>query len=458
MDVPKPPKIPFLRKALKPLWEYLHRTHLLFGPGINHSEAFPAGTLVSVDESVAAPFAPLTPYSLLQDDAGQYTVKFRDGHVYQGYPSAATAPVTEYDVYIGANHLGEDPAPSLEVSTGDYIYLRFDTDEKGKIKQLAAPGTRYAEIVALGAAQDSTYHVPPNSSGTGTDGTYYILLGQVDAGPPVTITKNGWRGNFFWNQGYDTNKNVGSGIKLFKEYDIANEQNEFKTLIERTSNPQINISASGSDEVKIEGNNKSNSIIFNDCDSAEVGRIEWVDGLVTTASGATVTVGNCSSGSSFAPQFQCTQGSAANKIAINQGFANYLSGTDTPLVSSPVQCSSTEVTATAAGGVWASFSWQVYQHSENSVYDTYGAYYYAGQYYYLRNYRNTSVGFNGFSFRTSAPSAGWNSYNNFTYGIAWYYIASVNWNSSTSTASVGTQYIEGTIHLPEFNDSTLSTT
>ena len=252
------------------------------------------GAGFALEPSFASPYCPLTPH-YLRPDGADWLVQWRPGYVYQLYASSA-GPVQEYEIYIGATALSNATAPDLDISLGDYIYLHFETADDGEIKELGAPAGRYAEIVAVGAAQDSTYHVLPDGAGSaGTDGSYYILLGQVNttSGGLATISRNGWRGNFFWHAGWNALENVGSGEKIYRDYDVATDRKRLRSLIERASSHQINLSQVGDDEIRIEGNNKTASLTFQDCSGTELYTLSWDDGLITNAADGTIEIPPC---------------------------------------------------------------------------------------------------------------------------------------------------------------------
>ncbi len=246
-------------------------------------------------QTFASPYCPLTPH-FLRKVGSQWKVQWRPGYVYQIHASAA-GPIQEYEIYIGSTSLAAATAPDLDISLGDYVYLHFETTDDGQIKEISAGIS--AEIVALGSEQDSTYHVLPDGNGSaGTAGNYYLLLAQVNTVDGLaSISKNGWRGNFFWHSGWDALENVGSGEKIYKDYDVATDRKRLRSLVERASSPQINLSTVGTDEIRVEGNNKDAYLRFQDCDGAELYTLNWADGLHTNAANGTITVPGCSSGS-----------------------------------------------------------------------------------------------------------------------------------------------------------------
>jgi len=213
-------------------------------------------------QTFTSPYCPLTPH-FLREESSQWKVRWRPGYVYELYPdTSGTGPVTEYEIFIGATALSASTAPDLEIDLGDFIYLHWETDPHGAIQELSAGIS--AEIVALGSEQDSTFAVLPDGTGSGgTDGSYYLLLGEVETVAGLaSISKAGWRGNFWWKAGYNALENVGTGEKIYKEYDIAGDNKQLRSLVERASDPQILLSQNGDDEIRIEGNGNDCTITF----------------------------------------------------------------------------------------------------------------------------------------------------------------------------------------------------
>jgi hypothetical protein len=213
-------------------------------------------------QSFTSPYCPLTPH-FLREESSQWKVRWRPGYVYELYPdTSGTGPVTEYEIFIGATALSASTAPDLEIDLGDFIYLHWETDPQGAIQELSAGIS--AEIVALGSEQDSTFAVLPDGTGSGgTDGSYYLLLGEVETVAGLaSISKAGWRGNFWWKAGWNALENVGTGEKIYKEYDISGDNKQLRSLVERASDPQILLSQNGDDEIRIEGNGNDCTITF----------------------------------------------------------------------------------------------------------------------------------------------------------------------------------------------------
>ena len=232
-------------------------------------------------QSFTSPYCPLTPH-FLREESSQWKVRWRPGYVYELYPdTSGTGPVTEYEIFIGATALSASTAPDLEIDLGDFIYLHWETDPQGAIQELSAGIS--AEIVALGSEQDSTFSVLPDGTGSGgTDGSYYLLLGEVETVDGLaSISKAGWRGNFWWKAGWNALENVGTGEKIYKEYDIAGDNKQLRSLVERASDPQILLSQNGDDEIRVEGNGNDCTIEFSDGYSVK-GTLVFKDGLLSS--------------------------------------------------------------------------------------------------------------------------------------------------------------------------------
>ena len=169
----------------------------------------------------------------------------------------------------------------MDIDLGDFIYLHFETDGQGEIKEISAGIS--AEIVALGSAQASTFNILPDGNDSGaTDGDYYVLLAQVETVDGLaSISRAGWRGNFWWKAGWNALENVGSGEKIYKDYYAPTDKKRLRSLIERASDHQINISQVGTDEIRIEGNGNDVTIEFSDGYSVK-GTLVFKDGLLTS--------------------------------------------------------------------------------------------------------------------------------------------------------------------------------
>ncbi len=138
---------------------------------------------------------------------------------------------------------------------------------------------------------------------------------------------------------------------------------------------------------------------------------------------------------------------ASNKVKVAKGNLIYLKGLSDPLVSASLEASeSAEITVTGNGSIWISASWSVYQHSESSI----------GSGVHLRMYRLDSLGSPSFSFRTSAPTRGTNSSDQFTSGTLWFEIAKVELVGGE--VFVTDQIVNGPIYVNELVDGKISTT
>ena len=121
-----------------------------------------------------------------------------------------------------------------------------------------------------------------------------MLLGQVETVDGLaSISRAGWRGNFWWKAGWDALENVGSGEKIYKDYYAPTDKKRLRSLIERASDHQINISQVGTDEIRIEGNGNDVTITFQNSGGYTVGTLIFKDGLLTSPTGdTTISVGS----------------------------------------------------------------------------------------------------------------------------------------------------------------------
>mgnify|MGYP001196631873 CR=1 FL=1 len=314
---------------------------------------------------------PLQPHHLREDD-GTWKVKFREGFVYETFPPP-TIPlgeevITRHLIYVGdEDHLGSDPAPDVELeSTEDYVYLHFKTDDHGKIIPLEEPDpedeeapTRYAELVAKTEEEKSIHFILPDGTGSnGEEGEYFYEVAKMEEdalGDAVYETGRGWRRNFHNVRGYNALENHTTGCAVFQKYDIESDtkllrgitgdygidctqttsaldldfdavnvgtgacvyipgragidEAEFRCLVERVSNPQIQVDevdpvgAGFNTSIRIQGNGNDIDIIFVDCSYSPVEKLRLVfrDGLLQSPvgvplAGTSVTnvLGNCS--------------------------------------------------------------------------------------------------------------------------------------------------------------------
>ena len=300
---------------------------------------------------------PLQPHHL-RDDSG-WKLKFREGFVYQTFPptTESPTPIERFLIYVGASdHLGTTPAPDVALATvNDYVYLHYKTDDHGGMIGLDDPAEtpeRFAELIASTAEKNSTHFELPDGAGlNGIEGDYYYEVAKMEAdalGDAVYTTGRGWRRNFHNLRGYNALENHTTGCAVYEQYDMEsdtkllrgitgdygidctqtataldldldavnlgggekvyndlepNDEAEFRTLVERSTNPQIQLSTIGgppTTEIRVEGNDNDIDIIFNDCAASEVLRLVFRDGLLQTPVGVrgagtarTVVLGEC---------------------------------------------------------------------------------------------------------------------------------------------------------------------
>ena len=291
---------------------------------------------------------PIQPHHL-RDDSG-WKLKFREGFVYQTFPPTTEdpTPVERFLIYVGdEDHLGTDPAPDVALATvNDFVYLHFITSDHGKIIRLEEPEEeepeRFVELIASTDEKDSThFELPDGTGGNGVAGDYYYEVAKMEAdslGDAVYETGRGWRRNFHNVRGYNALENHSTGCAIYEQYDMegdtkllrgitgdygidcnqttaalgldfdavnmgtgervyndivppGQDEAEFRTLVERETNPQIQLSTidanalGRTDSIRIEGNDNDVDIVLNDCTTptpVELLRLQFVDGLLTS--------------------------------------------------------------------------------------------------------------------------------------------------------------------------------
>jgi len=255
------------------------------------------GTPTLPSPDFATPYCPLTPH-FLREEEGQWKVRFRPGYVYELYPASAAGLVKEHQIYVADIPLDDPDPPDIEIDLGDYIYLHFETEDDGELLEMGEEGSGiFADIRVESSPKDSDFHVLPNADLYGTDGDYYVLLGEVDTIEGLaTISRNGWRGNFLWHAGWNACENEGSGIGVYHSYDVNKDRKLFRSITERVSDHQINVGVFGDDDevIRIEGNGIDGGLLLEDCSGTEVCSVNWSDGLITGGVGiSTVKVPSC---------------------------------------------------------------------------------------------------------------------------------------------------------------------
>ena len=158
--------------------------------------------------------------------------------------------------------------PKVSWSGEEFVYVHQETDAKG----LPLSGA----TVEMGSSlPGSTHHIPVS----GQSGDYYWLIAQIEDNDGVPNVIKRHTGNIWIPNQLVEIENVGTGSRIYKRYDDSADKHELRTLVERYTNPSINISEDG-DEVRIEGNNHDSTLTFEQCDGTPLALIDVIDGLV----------------------------------------------------------------------------------------------------------------------------------------------------------------------------------
>jgi len=110
IELPDPPKINFLHRALAPLWVYLKRSRLIFGPGIRFSEAGVCGTFIDVDPTYIPAF------QFKAQKVGSNKIKICSGYV--------TFPEGNEDPLVSKN-LEIDETDPFTITANSSIWLKL---------------------------------------------------------------------------------------------------------------------------------------------------------------------------------------------------------------------------------------------------------------------------------------------------------------------------------------------
>lgn len=157
---------------------------------------------------------------------GNYACSIRGGWCLNRVVSSGTDAVVrslpQISIAAVLTDLPPDETAEIILTAGQYIFLNVTTDPNDVFD--AAP-----TIVAAASSTTSTQAQPPDdTSGSGTDGDYYYplayldsgVLKQIQQGGPITHDPILWEG-----------ENIGTGAKVFKDRDTANNRQRFRTII-----------------------------------------------------------------------------------------------------------------------------------------------------------------------------------------------------------------------------------
>ena len=146
----------------------------------------------------------------------QWSVKVAYGIVYETNIRLGDDPSDQVDTKIhnptiDGSELTVSPPPQLDVTTGDFIYLRIATDEFGLITG--------ATIEAFGTEQESLHHYPTDEAGSGAAGDYFYLLANFSVASGVPSIDQKFESDLQFGPDIALIESAGGTASVVKEYD-----------------------------------------------------------------------------------------------------------------------------------------------------------------------------------------------------------------------------------------------
>lgn len=312
------------------LGDYLKGRGIIAGQGITVDDSSGSGVIVAsksrreIKQSQPPPFSIRSLRAVPESDPPQYAAELQEGWVIERDTLQGNDGVVFHEVNINAVPMSTRPREEITLTDGDFVSVHYDTSETGYL-------TNTPEIT-VGAEQDSDHHDPPSGEGAGAHGSYYVKLFkfEIDEGAPVvTVYQQSdieherlWTGrnvggaryiHKFWDRSaerYDfrtLEQYVPTGGGHIPEYgkvivdavgdeiDATNDAIKFSCLSEKFEDPQIEVNDDGEGTITIEGNNKSGTLVWRQCDEEEddVELLSWSDGLITNTNPVPVITAGC---------------------------------------------------------------------------------------------------------------------------------------------------------------------
>lgn len=222
---------------------------------------------------------------LPQNENDPYVVTVQPGLIAETIVSSEGKPITRYhpvpaEVQPPAPGDPEpEPPDPITLGDGQVVFLVYETDEVGAIKE----GTAVLAVGADDAYDDADRSYPPAPGAEeGTEGSRAVKIARLDLVEGIPTITQIWRDPWQHNQDLPTLLNKAEGdAQVYKGFDSATGKYEFRALI-KGAWEQVNITQTD-DEVFIEGNDKQGKLYYQvEGDSEAVEILDWKDGLVTT--------------------------------------------------------------------------------------------------------------------------------------------------------------------------------
>jgi hypothetical protein len=299
------------------LGDYLKGTKMRAGEGVKLTSSSTNGVLVSTTTQKPAKTPQAPPFSVLsvtpvpESDPAEYKVRMQEGWVIERHTTSGDDGVEFHEVNVDGSAMSTKPRPELTMEDGDFALCYYTTDDDGYI-------TSVPEIQA-DAEQDTDHHQPASGAGSGSSGYYYVKLFQlniVNGSSKITVHQQSdiehsriWNGRNIGSARYihkewnGTNDSYDfrtleqhiptSGVDYGKvivdpvgaEFDAVNDSIKFSAIAERTTYPsQVQVTDDGAGTITVEGNGNDGTLTWEDCDGNSVTLLQWVDGLITSAS------------------------------------------------------------------------------------------------------------------------------------------------------------------------------
>ena len=326
------------------------------GPGYRRSRSM-AGTTLAIDRGRGfwMPEGDYAPFAIreIRREVNNWIVRMEPGRVIWldsgagasgGNGARVWVPEIE-ETAVAMDVLGEDGLlAEITLPVSGYLYCQIRRTAEGLVD--AAP-----KVVAKAAEETvSAHYQPPSPGDSGLEEVFQMrrlcqIEEDVDGNAVVRYFQ---KSDIELCQNLQTGENVGLGADVFKEWDetsqrlvfyrvrgcygiaSANETDDvelefegenvgtgepnykasvykekeladdcaskakFRTLAQGYDADRKQIEIVETDEsIRIQGNGINGTLVFHDCSAAEVGRVEWEDGLVTTAGDQIMTLGDC---------------------------------------------------------------------------------------------------------------------------------------------------------------------
>lgn len=181
---------------------------------------------------VRVPFAIKT---IADAGGGNYEVTIWPGWIREIITQGGGTPPPDGSIFhmpeVSAVRLDADDPPVFTMIDGDYLAVKYQTDDHGTIK-VADPDK---PTVVASATQPETIHYqpPPPDGGDGVDGDYRITIGrlQIIDGAPVWQT---WQNSDIEHYHDILNgENLGAGAKVFKKWSPEENRYQYRTVYGR---------------------------------------------------------------------------------------------------------------------------------------------------------------------------------------------------------------------------------